>query len=394
MSSTIANSLPNTVSANSMNETLSEYYTGAPNLAEEYDFSFKVGTEENEALAKDKRAFMASRFQSEGLVDSSEGSLFCLNNVKLGTRSEENRQKCGILASRNISKGEVITLFPTDIAILYEGEARYMYYSDKFIQYADHEKDSSKEDSSKVFGEIITKYYYDVEPGRQIVGIPSNRENMAFVAHLANDGATNFHNKRLYMQSSSAAANSKMVKLPFENDFVYGLVATKDIEENAEIFYCYLPNYWFTNVDVKFLFFEDDGATEIVKRISQTNLDSIAKKMIRDFINFGGKKIFASFSHDDNVLCSIYLFETTKETPNNVKQNCHIYMSDSFLDSEVVYRSHYIGKIPDITENFFIDFLKQVAQKFPFFLHTQEESPVFVAAGLNHSKIIFSSELK
>ncbi|OEU23589.1 hypothetical protein FRACYDRAFT_259425 [Fragilariopsis cylindrus CCMP1102] len=168
----------------------------------------------------------------------------------------------GLFASRNIKNGELITLYPGDAVIIRKNEDE------------DGNKKTSKDSKKKniplitnvMFGDhidikdrkidrILTYesrgYETELNDSISIIGDPTFIPyDTSYCAHYANDGAylNDFDATKREVYYTNSVSNYNSANFLMEDGAHVGMVATKDIGKNQEIFLSYGEGYWLSRI--------------------------------------------------------------------------------------------------------------------------------------------------
>jgi hypothetical protein len=154
----------------------------------------------------------------------------------------------GLFASRDISAGELITLYPGD-ALLYWKNGREASSSRvcSGVVFGAHIPEEEK-DAVRVTTESARQYEVCASSTLSCVGDPRRDSDPAYMGHFANDGAmcdSSGGDQRMYREASRIAANADHVTL---EGCQLATQATRDIESGAEIYVSYGEGYWLSHL--------------------------------------------------------------------------------------------------------------------------------------------------
>lgn len=161
-----------------------------------------------------------------------------LDNVVI---KESNIHGKGVFAKKDIKKGEIITLYPGDVAIyLPEGNngdktLSYNFFSDRM---------ASKAEEGKNYLDL-SKYSYSIDTKHIISGCPDFVDNPSYLGHMINDRFVCDYDKitpEIYLELSMKKTNSMFV--PIADNIQVAIVARRDIKAGEEIFISYGVQYW------------------------------------------------------------------------------------------------------------------------------------------------------
>jgi translation initiation factor IF-1 len=144
----------------------------------------------------------------------------------------------GVFSKVNISKGDIITMYPVDVLILTKDKLEYKI---------------EKSFVNKISDPMLYKEYLTaLNENYSIIGYPKEL-NSSYLGHMCNDGAKGHYNlshsdiealnkdKKLYDIISTHKMNAEIILI---KDCVVALIAIKDININNEIFLSYGYEKW------------------------------------------------------------------------------------------------------------------------------------------------------
>jgi hypothetical protein len=145
----------------------------------------------------------------------------------------------GLYATRDIAAGELVTFFPADAMMFWEGGDRT---GDMMCFFGAHIPQSER-DAKHIATERVKDYELYASAQISAVGDPTRRDDPAYMGHFCNDGSTCKTPERVaaYRSESAAAANAEAVLV--ENCH-FALEATKAIREGEEVLRSYGEGYW------------------------------------------------------------------------------------------------------------------------------------------------------
>lgn len=162
-----------------------------------------------------------------------------LDNVVI---KESNVHGKGVFAKKDIKKGQIVTLYPGDIAIyLPEGNngdktLSYNFFSDRM---------SSRAEEGKNYYLDMSRYSCSIDSKHIISGCPDFTDNPSYLGHMINDRFVCDHDKitpEIYFELSLKKTNSMFV--PIADNIQVAVVARRDIKAGEEIFVSYGVQYW------------------------------------------------------------------------------------------------------------------------------------------------------
>mmetsp|Transcript_9846 Transcript_9846/g.24081 ORF Transcript_9846/g.24081 Transcript_9846/m.24081 type:complete len:329 (-) Transcript_9846:223-1209(-) len=173
-----------------------------------------------------------------------------LSRVKIGKSSVPGAGD-GLLATRDIEVGELITLYPADAVLMWEDETHDVHKKVTCF-FSKHIPDKERN-----LQRALTEWRGCEVPCHatmSIVGDPGRRGDMAYVAHVANDGASCDSEEGVeeYERVSAERENAELMPLKVEekdhkgNQMVlhFALVAAKAIKAGEEVLVTYGFRYW------------------------------------------------------------------------------------------------------------------------------------------------------
>ena len=155
----------------------------------------------------------------------------------------------GVFATRNIQQGELITLYPGDVVLTWQDDRRLT--ANVSVLFGPHIPEI-EQDPVKVLTEEARAYEVLATETTSIIGNPGLCDDMAYVGHIINDGAScnSPESREQYNEETSRRLNAEHfsvtgwsgLRLPLH----FGTRATRDIRANEEIFVSYSFGYWLT----------------------------------------------------------------------------------------------------------------------------------------------------
>jgi hypothetical protein len=167
-----------------------------------------------------------------------------LNRTVLGPSTVVPGQR-GLFASRDCSKGDLLTCYPGDLVVVIPDEGDYTILTGDHVS----EKDKKTfQDPDYDISDELMGYLLHATDDHGVLGLPSLDEDPAYFGHFANDGAvmpTQASNVDAYVKESLAKANVKhdMISCHMVT------VATQEIQKGEEILVSYGPEYWMAHSD-------------------------------------------------------------------------------------------------------------------------------------------------
>lgn len=194
------------------------------------------------AMFRDVRA----HYRSSGEVDEAQA---CRN--LMSTRVKDLRLACcavrpsplhgdGLFAARDVAEGELLSFFPADALLVWEGGDRKR--NDCMMSFGAHVPQEER-DAARILDERVRDYELYISPVFSAVGDPARREDPAYLGHLANDGATCASPERVEEYRSEAAASANAVPVWVEGCHL-ALQASRPISAGEEVLYAYGEAWW------------------------------------------------------------------------------------------------------------------------------------------------------
>lgn len=135
----------------------------------------------------------------------------------------------GVFASRDIKRGEIITLYPST----------YIFIGDKMIT---NLTNIEKKERQITF-DIKQRYTYAFDNNFMICGHPLALEDPSFVGHMVNDGVSLRSEKHSSLYNSVAPRKNNSIYYDIMN-VCCAIVATRDIQKDEEVLVTYGCKYW------------------------------------------------------------------------------------------------------------------------------------------------------
>lgn len=191
-----------------------------------------------------------AHYRSTGEVDESQA---CRNLMATRVQDFDQRiTRCdvrpsplhgdGVFATRDIAPGELVTFFPADALLVWEGGDRKN--NDCMMLFGAHIPQEER-DAKTILDERVGGYELYISGQFSAVGDPSRRDDPAYLGHLANDGSTCLSGEHVddYRRASAAAANAAPV---WVEGCHLALQASRPIAEGEEVLYSYGEGWWLT----------------------------------------------------------------------------------------------------------------------------------------------------
>jgi hypothetical protein len=351
-----------------INDFLAGFFEGIPEGSMSGTISTNVGKDENIHFAKDKQAFAATQFQSLDIIGNIPQLPIYISNVRIG--ESEGRGK-GIFATHDIPDGSIITFYPADMCEIYDQNSRYLYYSEKMIEFTQ----DCEEVGQEIFRDSVVEYSLDLDSNRKIVALKTNTSNEAFLGHIANDGAVDFSSKKAYLTSSIRAHNCVVMKIPDQSSFLVALVATRNIVAGEEIFRTYSTMYWFRMPpNIQYVEFEDEKCNEIARTFAKiTNEDVLAS-----FVKFKKSKRICAYVDGSNVIALAFLTNKKGSETDTYKYSSIHHHPDK---DNYRFNVSFMNKADETPHFVFSDFISSVGKRYPCIVFSKEEIPILLDSG-------------
>lgn len=152
----------------------------------------------------------------------------------------------GVFAIKDIKKGQLITLYPSDYMIWNDRKANvYAYVPGAHL--AECDKALSFKRMSEKERKKWNEYNFTVDTTFSIIGHPLLLSNPSYLGHMCNDGAKMSKNdaksKHTYLEQTKKKRNAEYKKIDKDGCCI-GIVAVKDIKKGEEVLVSYGYNYW------------------------------------------------------------------------------------------------------------------------------------------------------
>mmetsp|Transcript_4251 Transcript_4251/g.13566 ORF Transcript_4251/g.13566 Transcript_4251/m.13566 type:complete len:302 (+) Transcript_4251:96-1001(+) len=196
--------------------------------------------------------------KKEGLVDK---DVVCRNLLSMrvpGLRLDRCTTKMsaihgmGVFATRDIKKGELVTLYPGD-AVFYWADGDRSPSNDFSVFFGAHIPPEGR-DGKKSSTTQSKEYELRADNWTSLVGDPALVSDHAYLGHICNDGAACLKpgGKGEYEAATDAARNAEHVGLEGAH---FGTRATRSISAGEEVLVTYGAGYWLSRMG-----FGEDGA--------------------------------------------------------------------------------------------------------------------------------------
>lgn len=157
------------------------------------------------------------------LLSLHEADLPKLNKIYI---KNSNIQGLGVFALKNIKKGDIISLYPSELVIYHDNDKIYPIGTERVIKKYNLNKNMDDYMKNNV-------YIYNINENYSIVGDPYYIKDTNHVGHILNDGCNDDENYKL---------NSNCIYYRYKIFIL--IVANRDINMNEELLVSYLQNYW------------------------------------------------------------------------------------------------------------------------------------------------------
>ena len=142
----------------------------------------------------------------------------------------------GVFATRGISEGEVVTLFPGDWLLNFESAAdswQRTSSSHASVMFGDHLPDDMR-DEQHATSTAAREYAFALSPYISLIGDAMSRDDPAYLGHLMNDCAAMTDPNEIITYALAAATRMNAAHILLEDCHV-ATVATRDITQGDEI---------------------------------------------------------------------------------------------------------------------------------------------------------------
>lgn len=204
----------------------------------------------NNRLYKPKKEDIFNKIITETIFCKTDHGPFNPSNSVMLKKSSIHGN--GVFATRNIRKGEILTLYPAHYIFTKSDEEKYLT-----SQTAASRQLKCSDEIKKSYSTMLNDYY-------MIVGDPRIHNKSGFIGHMCNDGQTHNlteYNKETedeYKINTPKTCNAAIECRPFESLFIHDpsegrtynntlsmfIMAIRDIKEGEEILVPYGFHYW------------------------------------------------------------------------------------------------------------------------------------------------------
>jgi hypothetical protein len=155
----------------------------------------------------------------------------------------------GLFASRDITETEMITLYPGDALIQWNGKSGVGdFSSDVSVMFGNHIQGDSR-DARRVTSDAARGYEVKVRDTHSIVADPNLTHDAAYLGHMANDACALLGRSNACRTAySQETANRHNAELYLIEGCHYAAIASKNVTKGEEIFVSYGENYWLSRL--------------------------------------------------------------------------------------------------------------------------------------------------
>jgi hypothetical protein len=151
----------------------------------------------------------------------------------------------GVFASRDISQGELITLYPGDAVLIQDSTAEDSSAAPMGVMFGSHVKEGGRS-TDRVTSQEARSYEMEINKYTSIVAEPLiGAEDSAYLSHFANDGASLYEfdstSREIYSKATAARCNAAHMVMEGAH---LTTVATIAINKGDEVFVSYGQGYW------------------------------------------------------------------------------------------------------------------------------------------------------
>jgi hypothetical protein len=148
----------------------------------------------------------------------------------------------GLFATRDILKGEMITLFPGDAILFRDGERMEA----SGVLFGNAGTNHPKSGATSLTGDAARAYEIRTSATHSIVGDKTMIHDSAYLGHMANDAVSltkgDDTSRTIYSKASAEAANAAFQDV--HDGCHFGLFSSRLIQKGEEIFVSYGEGYW------------------------------------------------------------------------------------------------------------------------------------------------------
>jgi hypothetical protein len=145
----------------------------------------------------------------------------------------------GLFASRDISEGELLTLYPGDALLIWNRDVGDFGAGDVGVMFGNHIQGLYR-DASRVSTDEARSYELKIKTGHSIVADPRLVADSAYLGHMINDGSALMNNdnssRTLYSRTTFDRHNAAFFVM---EGCHFTTIATKNIAKGEEIFVSY-----------------------------------------------------------------------------------------------------------------------------------------------------------
>lgn len=155
----------------------------------------------------------------------------------------------GVFSNRNMIQGDIITIYPADVAIqTTDSSGNYnLLISKELYNLKFNDIEFTDKSVKELCSNFFHNYLINLTENIQISATPELHSNPTYIGHMINDGTTvlptNLNMEHEYYNSSQTNANCCY---KCYNNVLF-VIATKNISKDEEIFGTYGSKYWLSD---------------------------------------------------------------------------------------------------------------------------------------------------
>mmetsp|Transcript_37642 Transcript_37642/g.67802 ORF Transcript_37642/g.67802 Transcript_37642/m.67802 type:complete len:373 (-) Transcript_37642:106-1224(-) len=183
----------------------------------------------------------------------------------------------GVFASRDIERGELITLYPGDAVLIQDSTAGEDVAAPVGVMFGNHVNIGDR-DTSGVTTHEARSYEMEINTYTSIVADPRiDIEGCAYMGHVCNDGAALHEfdkvSREIYTAATAESCNAEHIVMEGAH---MGTIATRAIKNGEEIFVSYGEGYWLSRSDPSLIAKTTGVVVEVPGAEAQGNIPDTA----------------------------------------------------------------------------------------------------------------------
>lgn len=198
-------------------------------------YNFYIENKFNDVIKYDDKKIPIDHILIATWIALYEAPLPQLNKIFIAKSKIEG---LGAFAKRNIKKGEIVSMYPSEIVQLHSDGKSYPTCSDRVMEKYNLEDENNMDDYIN-----NNRHIYKINENYSIAGDPYFISDTNFTGHILNDSCKSDGTKKGDdMYNINSNMNQNCIYYPYKIFIL--IVACKDINMNEELLVSYQNDYW------------------------------------------------------------------------------------------------------------------------------------------------------